>query len=519
MSELNAYLSNTTSFPKVWNAQRSDLIYRELRASKSEIEKYLADLISNGYTIVDAPASGDLDLTSETNANRKYVVVWKTNDPTGTVNIDLTSSMTDSSGSILGNGKVVILGCKLNTYNQVTNSYLSLDLQFDKNEDYSDDLELRYMSVDFTFSGILGTADKISFNNIETTSGFEHFGDITMDYCNIDINGGAGLLINIPVSRDFEITNSYFYISESIGYCAFGWYGAYTGKFTNCVFETNSGASGYFGFAGFGYGGAFTLNFENTIFINSLIEIKDEASTSDKSIIYISNSGYTNGSANNYVFKQGYPDRQQFLSSDSTNWALDYTEVNTSGNYSDDLQALITPEFEYTQVPGNDWNRRYYNLNFRSNYQFLDEFKTMFAPETSVLVWWRQDLETDSTFGLKVSGSEKKIKNLLLYDNDGTTLTDYRNNENFFILAKDASNNYVVVAWFMGLIYPTVFTDFWDGTTYTVEKVFNLLEPPAQSAARVGMHDFKNDSRIEDGPIDATVRMFDLTSYYVDRRV
>lgn len=211
---------------------------------------------------------------------------------------------------------------------------------------------------------------------------------------------------------------------------------------------------------------------------------------------------------NGIVFRQIHLDRQQFVSQLVSQYWIDTAGIMTDSNF-DSLDALISTSLENIRGTGYQYSRRYYQLSFQDSNIVSEDFKTMFAREQSLLVIWRDDL--DETFVTEAGGA-RTIRNLLLCEHDGTTAYDYRNNENFFLLAEDSGGNEAVFSWYQGMIFPTAFTDFWDNTVYTIKRCFQLLEPPDKLTWR------NKINGMLDSPIECSAQFQDMTSMYVDKR-
>lgn len=183
--------------------------------------------------------------------------------------------------------------------------------------------------------------------------------------------------------------------------------------------------------------------------------------------------------------------------------------------------VLVSTTLEEIRLTSTAFGRRYYQLAFGSAAAVADEFKTMFARNEALLVVDREDLADDWVEGLQSDTPGAWIlKNGVVYEHDGTTLVDYRNNEHFFILAKDASDNYGVFCWHDGAVKKSTFTEFDPTAVYTVEMCFQLFEPPEKVTWRNGTEEYPADT---DGSVNAPIEFssdgwLNRTSVELDQR-
>lgn len=513
---INDFLGLTTRMNKAWNAKRSDLIYQQLRITKRKAEDAFAQYLSNDYTIYDVVAeNGFANLASKPVG--KYICVWKNGQSVG----KYTGGYDMRANFFTRHTDVVIMGVKINSQNAIVKilPFVAFDFKYGTDiNDYDYNYKLTIQLTNF----VIGTGSspysikKVKFLDCFmeelSSNSFNRFYSCAIDRCKIgktensiwfQYEQEADSLINVLENNFFEGSPSsacYFRLNKKL-------------TLKNTHIKNFSQGSGNYRGDFQGVGGVQVLNFDNVLFENFKL-LMGQLKNDNLFPIYVKDINFYAGDYSNYKFKQGYSDRQKFLSDDATEWALDIEGIMTNENYTN-LPVIISTQIQNFRVAGNEYSRRYYQLSFQSDKQFDDAFKTMFAREQSILVWWRDDLDQ---LLVNAIGGAKKVKNLTLYENNGTTLFDYRNNENFMMVAKDAEHNRVVLCWYEGLVFPTVFTDFFNDIEYTIERCFQILEPPEQVVWRNLLYDYANNSEFINSPIEGSALFQEMTSIFVDKR-
>jgi len=560
MATTNDFMATTGYIPKAWNAKRSSLITRELRNSKVDVEAEYARLIGEGYEIYDIPAEGGLTYLSGKAAG-KWLACWKSFEPTyldtpvtgncpatghdsthiqlatgdgadveqgmvveltagtgsgqfnivksksgdlievyktwGTIPDDTTDYKVGGADSIVAgdvtiHDDVVVMGIKIDVWSQITKFDLQLNVYFlGGDEDFTNKLTLYFLNlkvagasysyhygIKFSNNSIDFHGTQVNFfercncyNNTITISRLTHLGS-NCELINNIITGGP--------------QNSYIYFDNL--------------KLKNLYLDDVS----------IFFSGSFspTEPISNVCVIESHIY---NQLGSASFLLFVRDVTFSNYAIGGLILKPAYPDRQTFISDEVTEWTLDIDGVMTDGNFAK-FDTMISTNLKNFRVAGNEYSRRYYQFSFLDNHEIPDKFKTMFAREQSVLVIHRDDLDEVL---VNAAGGAKKIKNLQLYENNGTTPFDYRNNENFLMVIEGADAVKRVVCWYEGMVFPSAFSDFWDNTEYTILRCFQLLEPPEDVVWRnrsIGQN-YK-----ENCPVEGSMSFQDMTSIFVDKR-
>jgi len=503
MATVHGFDVNSTTIAKAWNVKRSDFLTRELRTTNNQIQNYINDLITDGYSLVDAPANGTINLTALSNSAHKYLVVWQTNSPTNTLNVTLSETMTDTGGSIItNNGHVIILGVKLNAEYVVTDYDLSLTIVFDTAGDYGHILLLK--NVNYFSSGTL-SAVKLDWINSTINANDHTVGGAVSNWQIDNTIIHASGVFSFTYTESLTMNNNRYEVDQRLDHTVDT---THILTFTNCIFspeivigDLNSDYRFIDGGTGTNY-----INFNNSLVENMILVCTSQ--TNEGSIIYYNNITPSFNSSSNYNIKSSNNNRHTFLPKDVTEWTIPIIDIINNANYSS-VDVRKTTVLENIRVAGNEFNRRYYVLDFGRMVNVDRSMKTMFAQEQALFVIKRDDINTD----LVTTG--KVVNNLSLYDSDGTTLFDYRNNENFFLVLQDSDDNYSVVGWWGGLLYPTVFADYYDNREYAIITAFQILEPPANNSWRNAPTDGDYDNY--NANIEHSNQYQDMTSIFIDR--
>ena len=154
------------------------------------VAKTFADYIADGYTIFDAPASGDIDLTGV--AEGKYLVVWKSNNPTAFLTASVAKTITGSGGGL--HDDVVIMGVKLNSFNQIIEHTISMQVNLDNsgsNQYFQDKLTFIFCDVELQDSNTTPVKQISLLNNIIKMNHDGSFEDCVIEnnYINQHVKG------------------------------------------------------------------------------------------------------------------------------------------------------------------------------------------------------------------------------------------------------------------------------------------------------------------------------------------
>lgn len=483
-------LANSYSV-EVRNIPSSKIWKDNLKVNRWDIIKYYNSLIDAGYTIFDAPASGLLDLSALANGN--YVICWKTNDPTGDFSI---SSSTTKSGA----HNVVILPVKLGAQNQIIQAHINPTINLAVTYNFSNKLTLAYGS--FSIKQYPGgySPESIVFDHCYLEGYYGDVNNFQFSFCELVIDDVGepfhyGRVLYPNYSVDSDIVN-----------CRFIWKGQPSGshgmmidlnggkvQFINCEFidQTEAQTPSLVVNAL----SAQTLNFQNTFFDGVSIGMSVYVSQDNGLPIYADNPQLSGSYVNNYFIIPAKWALNKYLKG---YYHLETDEIKDRSS-QETLDAIITQQRKSIRKSLGTIKRMYYNIQFREDYLVSDKLK--YFDDEDLLLVYRTDIET---LMVNDPSGARKIKNLSLYENDGTTPYNYRNGENFLILASDGTNDYVF-GYYKDRLHFTVFTDAWENTLYTVTDVFHLLRTPTEVSIR-------NVWPTADSPMSGNVLYQDLTS-------
>jgi len=470
-----------------WNVRKNDVWTRSKLCSLNDVKIRFSKLIRDGYEIVEAPTSGTIDLTSYSNSEHKYLLIWKDIEPTGTITVDESKTLYDSGGSIISNGgNVVIFGVKINSVNQVKKYLLEINFDVTDGDDYSHVLHIEYAKINIVVS-LNKILNQIDFNFSILTGGPDAYANFP-DIVNSNMNNVDCYNVNYGSSGVPTLLNQ-CRIIETIG-------GKHLdinmlGTLQNCVLKNETTAF----FQLFG-----TIATKNTMLhIGGFI--LDFDSDDKNNILYANN-------ANFYPIASGYKDvileNTNKTDSEILNRrdSLDTAALQNVSNYKT-LAATVVQERRSFRGTLGRIKRQYYNVRFEQDKLVDPGFK--YFDDDDLLIVKREEEEAVL---ISDSGGPRKIKSLTFYENDGATEYNYRNDENFLIIADDGAGIKAVFAWYKGALRPTVFSDVWDDTVYTIETVFQIWRPPSDISIR-------NMWMTNDGPLSGNVLYKDLTSVVV----
>lgn len=448
-------------------------------------ETYAA-YISEGYTVVYGPTSGNIDLTGQTSSNHKYIVVWQ-DSPTGTISISLSATLTDSSGSIITNGgDVVILGLLIGDKNEILQHSLNIDLSI-ANENFQNCLSICFVKINcvsvrgsnksfnncsIVCDGIsshlggsfgnlnnsvleLGRVGTISIDDIENVSIFGNSNFSCSDLVSI---GSSLLFAKNAIIKDLDNIYSSFIFGNSDDSQVQNVYLENIRKFRTYIFE-----SGY----NYVFGGDITL-YSNP---------SDPGSF--KNLIMIPMS-------NNHQFNFGVSALN-----------FDVIDFDTFVDITADLKIEYVPEETFAGTG----TQNYYTLSF-TNADVPDEIKNGFG-DNRIWVIQREDFESD-LLGMT-------IYNLGFYESGGHTVAlDFDSDENFLIMAEDDDGNQAVFLWYDSALWNTIYSDIWPGTDYTVVRCFQLWEPETRTDLRNIFRDYDTNKGMTDSPMTGSIRFNNL---------
>lgn len=454
------------------------------------MQEILAGYVADGYTLFAGPSSGDIDLSGETAG--KYLVYW-TSAPTGTVNV-VANTITATSGT---HESVVIFGGLLGALHssKKISSFMSATFNFTGSYDFNSIIE--FVGVDIsipTLSASL-TIQEIDFTlcnvNFPAGAGYQFkTQDCSFSTCNIKHDSTNPSEINYTI--DSEFSNNMIYRTALTGASTLKIQKTGTNSIIlkNCLFydvtgnfycTVTAGDDGYL---------------QNCGFINSYMLIY--AGISFLSKIFTQNCELYSISGN-YI-ETPLRDTQKFIFGvpaidfDDTVDFADFVNVTCDISRTDEADSRL---FGFG-------NENFYELQFGGDAMVPDALKKGVGDG---YYWFirRRDFE-ETLLGAT-------IYNLSLYTAGGhTTELDFSSDENFLILAEDSSGNKAVLVWYSNQLYPTVYSDTWDGTDYEILNCFQIWEPESRSNLRNVFRNYPEDKHtgITDSPMTGKIRFNNL---------
>lgn len=489
-----------------WTAKKSDFWTTTIMSRKAQIEKKLSDLITAGYTLVNGPTSGFIDLTAQTSSSHKYVVIWRS-VPSGVVTIDIAKTMTDTGGNIITNGgDVVVLGILLNSFNQVIDSYLDLILfQGSYSQDFQKKLTFSYLSI---IKNSSSAREFININFINDTyinsAGFDTLTDPYMEWCQILNTGSGDITIGIDGS-DVTLKNVLVdYQGSTGGFVLSGNEDPRTlyldnVRVQNCI--SGSSKIGFSIYSGPSPTSVMYMELNNVFFKNSKLETNSKWTANvGKNLVFINGLTINFGTILNLVFYDINDNQYELGNCD----VLDIDAIETTNNYSL-LEAVFWDSRASIRKRLATITRNGFETDFQENVEIGLEHKNTGDEYYRNI----QELEMIDDLINHPSGP-LVIKNLSFYDNTGTTLIDYRNDLSFLIIARDSSGNPAVFGYHDERLYPTVYTDVWNGVDYEVEFCFSMKRMPENTKLR-------NVNFDDNSPISGSLDCQDMTSAVIIR--
>ncbi len=466
-------------------------------SSFSGMQNKLAAYIAAGYTFVTGPSSGEIDLG--TYDIGKYLIVWYT-APTGAIQI---TANTISAHTASGNGtgmqeSVVIFGGILNgTTDWRLKEYIE-DVEFDISSGTNFQNILWFDGCWMTFQDLFSsslTVFRINFDNciIEAPAASGYglvFSDCDIRNCKIVQNSSC----HIDVQYHGYVTTALFqnnYVlrettTGSIDFTLKGLYG-YSITPANCLFERYSGSIEI---------DTYTAGYlTNCAFIGGNVTVAGGTSTA--SVIYemwvYGNAAKITG--NVIIIPMGTNRSGFAIGVPAIDW--DVIDFDAFLELTADLKIEYVPEETFYGTG----TQNYYSLEF-IDADVPDAIKQGFG-DNRLWIVEREDFEAD------LSG--KTIYNLAFYGAGGhTTPFDFDADEGFLILAEDSSGNLSVFLWYDSALWPTVYSDVWQSTDYTVLRCFQLWEPETRTDLRNVFRDYLTNKGAENSPMTGSIRFNNL---------
>jgi len=195
--------------------------------------------------------------------------------------------------------------------------------------------------------------------------------------------------------------------------------------------------------------------------------------------------------------------------------ALGFVEMNKAINWSlidwntfVELTAEYDPEYVAdTTLLGKGADVVNYTMQFTSA-EVPDELK-YFGPGY-VNVVQREDYEYD------ILVNQKYIKNFALYSDSGCTVSfPFQSDENFYILAEDGNGIKAVFCWYGNRLFPTILTEIWDDTVYTIKHIFQIWRQISKSGISEYYQDPDTKKGISNGILEGEVKFKNIDFEYL----
>ena len=241
-------------------------------------------------------------------------------------------------------------------------------------------------------------------------------------------------------------------------------------------------------------GGSGKIDTVSVAIIETGVSINANANADN--VIYSRNAYLLSGTVGNYVIKQGEPDVIDTPPSATISAIYPLSGLQ-------DVSALVTVLNRVTsRYDGSASIRNYLRLDFNdTQYQGYSAFKDV-SYQDYVLIDRSDDFDM----------TNMTISNYTVYD--GAVAHDLKTNENFFILAEDASHNLYLFEWFNNAVHGTVYSDTDRYTQYTWLASIQICELDQQSENTVAYaYPDTNDTPNWTGTISLNVRDNEVVRY------
>lgn len=368
---------------------------------------------------------------------------------------------------------VVVTGIKIDAYNRLQSFMNDVRIKISANQDYTSKLTLSFGLIKF-----IGTAtiDAKNITITNTTLYFSGSGDSNGYLVDCPVNNSTIYMTGsfVATGKNGVITNSILYVYDvlSVGTPNIGIQtnSTYTYLLSNLYVYSASNSNGLVFAIGnpAGYINCIKLFLDNCRFYCSSASGYVAKSSSISYIDYY-NINVASNTIGNYNLRPAAFSMNDYIVAVNGRQTVDWTKIDWANSF-----ITVDGKFSCQWMPGvstgNVGKEIMYNLQFAQTNWQQAAFKRF--NESYLFVVKREDIEATLA-----PASPKKIKNLLLYENDGTTLYEFAHDEYFLITAKDASNNVVVLAWYGKRLENTTLSDYYPDTTYTIEHCFQLWVP------------------------------------------
>ncbi len=460
---------------KMLPIKKTSLITTPVVQRLQAIELAISSYLSDGYVISYGPASGLIDLSSL--APGKYLVVWQYGTPpTGTLEITTAGTLTGTGSA--AHTRVVIMGVVLTTAGDISDNTIDLAVNIATGVD-AEKLRFNFCNIDFAAS----TTNTVTNLNI-ANSNIEDIGDnfslLELSGCVFNADGAAAKIrVQAGANADNFCNNEFYdraayqiYTINTTPWQPRNWLFSMADTSHTVTFYTPSGTPVAQTLTNFGFRNC-ALNFGTLLFDSQFGEIP----VYTENVVFVSRANFLVAPlTDDMVFNdiESYALNLDLLDFD------DFEELR--GDWT--TEYITSDDSFYAQS-----TRTYYSIQFKDYIQVPDELKKFGVGYYFVVQ--REDIEADLI--------GEMIEKLVLS-------VDYENDENFLIRAVDSSENVVYFVWIDNTIYPTVFSDFFDGRTYTIDRCFQIFEVESKSGLSNVVRAPASAKAATDSPLQGTVR-------------
>lgn len=446
-----------------------------LAADASTTNDYYKNMVirvGNGTGADKDPTTSQYRIITAYNGTTKVATVsanWATT-PTTAMIYEIGGYEYAKASYITAHTDVVLTGIKIDAYNNI--------------ESYDNELKIYAYDDNYT--------NKLTISFCQLTLYKRHLYQNYLKNLSIQYSQIVFPNLDAPYYHHTILINvdlNYCILTESTnGAHVYFQYSSDNVNITNCIFENCSkiaNGNWYFGMEA-GSASGYKMNFYNTIFrnigtaavpfyfdtgeinvYNCYIEdgffYVKTAKTSVITSLYVKNVTIVSYTIGNYVLNRLNKTLNDIISSanvDFQNTLVDWDNLIRLG-------AKFTMDYVPSENLSGTGKKVNYTITFKPNVVVNPSLKR-FSEKYLYLVR-REDKEAV----LCPSAAPKKIKNLILYENDGVTPYDFVDDEYFLIEAEDAVGNLVYLLWYDPLC-ETYLSDYFPDTLYTIKHCFQL---------------------------------------------
>lgn len=465
---------------KMQPLKKTELITHPVEMRLSDAYEAYYGYLDDGYTITYGPASGNIDLTGLTPG--KYLVVWQSTAPTGTLNVSAAKTLTGTTGA---HEAVVIMGALIPSSKRITSIGFSLVIDMTPADDY-DTLKFHFAYISFSGTAYAEVFNNLHFNHckIAFTGNAVKYKILDLMHCDCVFNYGFGAPKIMFESSESKAHNCRFYSSGIYSLSVYFHVACNAGNFNNLWFENWLGDLEFLSATANP-----TINFNNLYIKTASLNMGTYPVTNNGSLVYLSNVSIVNPSNYRYAQFSGSP-----IWNDLGIYRLETDLIDWDAMETLSAEFVAEREIDRSLFYARA-SRMYYIARFSDTVMVPDSLKKF--GEGYYFVVRREDYEADLidrtiTSGCVLSGSE------------------FQSDENFLVLATDTLGNEAVFAWVDNQMLATVFSDVYDTRTYTITHCFQIWEQYSMSGLSNTIRKPSEAKAITDSPLSGEVKFNNL---------